>query len=122
MAKGSLRPGGAAQGRDRKVPPRSGLVRGPLGGWDVPGQSFFWGELDVKKLVIWDEDDATVGQNDHEFLEHALKRIFGLERASEMLEKAKKKIEDGFGTRYELKLVINSSYPGNSSITVEPMP
>ncbi len=76
----------------------------------------------MKKLVIWDEDDATVGQNDHEFLEHALKRIFGLERASEMLEKAKKKIEDGFGTRYELKLVINSSYPGNSSITVEPMP
>ena len=75
----------------------------------------------MSKLVIWSEDDATVGQNDHEYLEVALKRIFGVTRASQIIEMAKK-IDRDDTTAYELKLVINSSYPGNSSITVEPMP
>ncbi len=76
----------------------------------------------MKKLVIWSEDDATVGISDHEYLESALKRIFGVEKASQMLEMAVRWPESGDGTRYELKLVISSSYPGNSSIAVEPMP
>lgn len=76
----------------------------------------------MKKLVIWSEDDATVGISDHEYLDVALKRIFGVEKASQMLEIARRWPESSDGNRYELKLVINSSYPGNSSITVEPMP
>ena len=74
----------------------------------------------MKQLVIWSEDDATLGMNDHEYLEAALKRIFGVSTASRMLEMAKT-TDGGDEVRYELKLTITHGHP-DSSITVEPMP
>ena len=64
---------------------------------------------------VWSEDDATVGHSDHENVESAFKRIYGVPMPAPA-----ETWDDGevLYKRLPMGIVVCSSYPGNSEIRV----
>ena len=64
---------------------------------------------------VWSEDDATVGHSDHETVDRAFKRIYGVTVPTPL-----ETLDDGeaYYKRLPMGIVVCESYPGNSEIAV----
>lgn len=73
-----------------------------------------WTQLKKAKRV-WAEDDATISQLDHETVDRAFKRIYGVTMPNHL-----EIYDDGESVykRLPMGIVICESYPGNSEIAV----
>ena len=62
---------------------------------------------------VWSEDDVTVGQSDHETVDRAFMRIYGVQ----MLDPLETWDDgDSFYKRLPMGIVVIESFPGNSGI------
>ncbi len=71
-------------------------------------------------ISVWSEDDATVSQSDHETIERAFKRIYGVPMPDPI--EVWSDDEESSYRLLPMGIVACDSYPGNSQIAVWPHP